>query len=327
MLSSFSPTSSSNRLPIYDCQLTIENRKSKIVNIQLVVLALAIFVAGCVSTESHFKIDISKGANPWTHLNLCNNPNEFQFAIVADRTGGHRAGVFEDAIKKLNRLRPEFVISVGDFIEGYTDDEAKLDQQWDEFNTFANKLEMPFFYVPGNHDIGNEMTAKKWQQQFGPTYYHFVYRDVLFLCLNTGGSSEGWISNQQLEYFRDVIARNTNVRWTLVFMHQPAWIGPASESWRKFESLLGDRPYTVFAGHQHRYTKLQRQDGPYYVLSMTGGLGGDNGKPSGLSRCQFDHIVWVTMTKEGPVITNLLLEGILDDDPCPAKNSKLKTQN
>jgi 3',5'-cyclic AMP phosphodiesterase CpdA len=300
MSSSLSPTSSSNRAQP-----------------ALFVIALALVAAGCAGTESPLKIDISKGANPWTHLNLRNNPNEFQFAIVADRTGGHRPGVFEDAVNKLNGLRPEFVISVGDFIEGYTDDEAKLDRQWDEFDALVHRLEMPFFYVPGNHDIGNETTAKKWQQQLGSTYYHFVYRDVLFLCLNTGRSSEGWIDNQQFEYFQNVLARNTNVRWTLVFMHQPAWVGPASESWRKFESLLADRPYTVFAGHLHRYTKSQRQGNSYYILSVTGGSAGEGGKPAGLSHCQFDHIVWATMTNDGPVITNLLLEGILDDNPCP----------
>jgi len=163
------------------------------------------------------------------------------------------------------------------------------------------------------------MTAKEWQQRFGSTYYHFVYRDVLFLCLNAVKSSDGWISNRQFEYFQNVLAKNTNVRWTLVFMHHPVWLGQSSESWRRFESLLADRPYTVFAGHLHRYTKSQREGGSYYILATTGGSGGDSVKPAGQSRCQFDHIVWVTMTKDGPVITNLLLEGILNDDCCLQK--------
>ena len=38
-------------------------------------------------------------------------------------------------------------------------------------------------------------------------------------------------------------------------------------------------------------------------------LGRDNG--------EFDHIMWVTMTEEGPVVANPLLDGILDDDPMP----------
>ncbi len=44
---------------------------------------------------------------------------------------------------------------------------------------------MPFFYVPGNHDIAGEASAQVWKERFGPAYYHFIYRDVLFLCLNS----------------------------------------------------------------------------------------------------------------------------------------------
>ncbi|WP_089722167.1 hypothetical protein [Candidatus Entotheonella palauensis] len=54
-------------------------------------------------------------ANPWSHLRLHNDSKHFQFAIVTDRTGGHREGVFEDAIRKLNLLQPEFVMgALGD---------------------------------------------------------------------------------------------------------------------------------------------------------------------------------------------------------------------
>jgi 3',5'-cyclic AMP phosphodiesterase CpdA len=86
-------------------------------------------------------------------------PEAFRFAIIGDRTGGHRPGVFEDALGKLNLMKPEFVISVGDQIEGYTDDPARIDQQWNEFESFMGKLDMPFFFIAGNHDISNPLMA------------------------------------------------------------------------------------------------------------------------------------------------------------------------
>ena len=76
-------------------------------------------------------------ANPWTHLNWNDDPALFQFAIVADRTGGHRPGVFTEAIGKLNLLQPEFVMSVGDLIEGYSEDLPLLQNQWTEFEGFV----------------------------------------------------------------------------------------------------------------------------------------------------------------------------------------------
>src|SRR4051794_3056546 len=55
--------------------------------------------------------------NPWTSLKLNNDPDQFRFAIVSDRTGGHRANVFAKAVHQINLMQPEFVMSVGDLIE------------------------------------------------------------------------------------------------------------------------------------------------------------------------------------------------------------------
>jgi predicted phosphodiesterase len=284
----------------------------------LLVLVSAIALVGCTGAGPDLKIQASDGANPWTHLNLYNKPDNFRFAIVSDRTGGHRPEVFADAVQKLNLLKPEFVLSIGDLIEGYTHDPNEINRQWDELDSIVNGLQMPFFYVPGNHDISNAEMARRWRQRLGSSYYHFVYRNVLFLCLNTQDGSSRWMDDGQMRYFQKVLRENSNVRWTLVFMHQPMWFSESSEIWQQFESMLEDRAYTVFAGHVHVYIKSVKQDRRYYLLSTTGGAGkGPGGKPAGLDQCQFDHIVWITMTDDGPVLANLLLDGILDDEPCP----------
>src|SRR5262249_12917838 len=105
--------------------------------------------------------------NPWTHLRLNNNPEDFQFVIVSDRTGGHREKVFSRAVEQINLLQPEFVLSVGDLIEGYTTDREKVLREWKEFQGFAARLQMPFFYVPGNHDVTNVGQEKVWEEKFG----------------------------------------------------------------------------------------------------------------------------------------------------------------
>ena len=64
--------------------------------------------------QSGFVHDVKTEQTPWTHTAFVNNPDDFQFAIVSDRSGGFRRGVFEGALQKLNLLRPEFVIAVGD---------------------------------------------------------------------------------------------------------------------------------------------------------------------------------------------------------------------
>lgn len=254
--------------------------------------------------------------NPWTHLRLNDDPDHFHFAILSDRTGGHRAQVFSMAVEQLNLLQPSFVVTVGDLIEGYTKDKVKLASEWKEFQSYVHKLQMPFFYVPGNHDVTNPVGEAEWKDRFGRAYYHFVYKNVLFLCLNSSDPSEEkaelQISKEQLEYFQKVLDDNKTVRWTMVVMHKPMWIFEKVEKsgFPEMERMLQGRPYTVFAGHVHRYQKFVRHGMNYYMLSTTGG----SSKMRGPRYGEFDHLVWVTMKKEGPVLANILLDGVYPED-------------
>jgi hypothetical protein len=278
------------------------------------ILLLLLALTGCTITDSDLKSKTPEKVNPWTHLNFNNDPDNFQFAIVSDRTGNNRPGVFAQAVDKLNLLRPEFVLCVGDLIEGGSEDEKELNTQWDEFDSLVNALDMPFFYLPGNHDISNEVMMDVWQKRLGRTYYHFVYKNVLFLHLNTEDYARRTITQQQLNYFSKALKENRNVRWTFVFMHEPLFKRENSDNWPKLQKQLANRQYTVFAGHDHRYQKDEFNGNYYYSLSVTGA----KEELAGLEQCEFDHIVWITMTDSKPVIANLTLEGILTDEPCPA---------
>ena len=281
------------------------------------VVLLALLAAGCSPAPERATINIepASGPVPYSSLDVNNNPDNFQFAIVTDRTGGHRDGVFEKGISKLNLLQPEFVMSVGDFIEGYTEDEARLDAEWTEFNGFIDSLQVPFFYVPGNHDITNKLMYDKYKELFGKDYYHFVYRDVLFLCLNSEdnyrGAGRGTIGDEQYAWVEKAMAENTDVKWTMVFMHQPLWDQEAETlRWKDVEKLLEGRKHTVFVGHRHNYVKFERNNSKYFVLATTGGGSTLRGPAFG----EFDHVVWVTMTDDGPILANLMLSGIWDEN-------------
>jgi hypothetical protein len=284
------------------------------------IIVVVLILSGCISSPREPAIDAGAEPNPWTHLQFNSTQDNFQFAIVSDRTSHMRPGIFDSAVTRLNLIQPEFVMCTGDLIDGYhySEDLDELNRQWHEFDAIVRRLQMPFFYVPGNNDISNETTLKLWQKRLGKPYYHFIYRNVLFLCLNSedppiGGT--GNFSDKQLRYFKNVLAKHPSVRWTLVFFHKPMFLGD-NESWDRMEQLLRGRHYTVFAGHHHRYLKTVRDGYNYYRLATTGG----GSELKGIQDGQFDHIVWVTMTDEGPTIANLTLDGILDDDPPNAKD-------
>lgn len=274
-------------------------------------------LGGCTSRSTSDFIIAEEERNPWTHLDQ--DSDAFQFAIISDRTGLPRDGVLEHAVAHVNRLQPDFVMSIGDLVEGYTregriTDLDRIQRDWDTTTATLNTLTMPFFYVVGNNDINSPAAVPLWTQQFGKrTYYHFVFKDVLFVVLNSEDPpGPGGISADQQLWLDDILTTYADVRWTFLFLHRPLWAYPqAHDTWAPIEALLGDRPRTVFAGHRHRYERAEVNGHIYYTLGTTGGGSELTGAEDGW----FDHITWVAVGEGEPSISNLALHGIWNDDP------------
>lgn len=292
-------------------------------------------------------------ARPWTREAALLTPTEdFTFGLISDRTGLARPGVFERAVEALNWLHPDFVVQIGDAIEGYTTDAAELDVQWKEFDEIVEQLERPLFRVAGNHDVSNSLMRNEWLRRFGLLHYHFRYGDTLFLVLDTGDPPQpleevagdltpqrlaelhamrdsdpeavrrefealhDWestmpaaISEEQTDYFERVLAERTDVRWTFLLLHMPAWQGAGHPALDRLRIALGDRPYTMFAGHIHNYQRRVLYGRDHIRLGPTGGAWvrtGDIGN--------FDHVTLVRMTESGPRIANLVIDGVLGVD-------------
>lgn len=322
-----------------------------------VSILLFALTAGCsvqdkASEASPFSYETERlaGAKPWTEKTFQNNPGEFQFVIIGDRTGGASAlKTFQLAMAQVNLLQPEFVINVGDLIEGYSDQAAELNTEWNEADSWLSVLDMPFFKTPGNHDIANETAREVWLDRYGATYYYFVYKNVLFMVLDTeynrpapppdmkekielynrlqiedpaaaqavlaefmsdesvvaGLSTPVEFNEEQLAWFRQTLADHPDVRWTFLFMHEPCWEKP-SDTFRQIQATLKGRKHTIIAGHLHYYD-YDNIDGYEYITMGPAGASFHHEGPGNV-----DHIMWVTMTEEGPQMGNVALKGIFD---------------
>jgi len=296
------------------------------------------------AAEPVFRHDQAGEIQPWTDTDFDTGEDKFTFAVFSDLTGGERAGIFEIAVAQLNLLRPELIVNVGDLIEGSSTDRAVVDAQWDSFDARARGAAAPVFYVGGNHDLTGKFMRDVWAGRLGRSYYHFVYRDVLFLVLDTEDNTPermqeifdartealgiyaeqgeeafartayanlpelaaGNISREQSDYFIAAIAANRDVRWTFLFMHKAPWLRADLPEFAAIEAALADRPYTLFHGHEHAYDYLQRHGRDYIQLATTGGAQVLNKGRSA------DQVTLVTVSAGGVDIANLLLEGILD---------------
>lgn len=289
--------------------------------VSLVFLACFASLAAAQSFSGEFRSDVQGPPYPWTHRNFPDEKDLLRFAVVSDRTGDPRPGVLERAVAMLNLLQPEFVLSVGDLADNPSDETSasECDREHQILDDIVGKLKMPFFYVAGNHDIYNSLAAERYRARHGRPYYYFVYKNVLFLVLCTEDPPPGGtFSAEQIAWARQALQENTKVRWTFVFLHKPLFHPREAADhpgWKQIEEALGERPYTVFAGHWHQYTPCRKKGRRLIILSTTGGASSLTGPQKG----QMDHIVWVTMTPDTtePTMVNLVLPAILSWDYLP----------
>ncbi len=311
------------------------------------LLACLLSLPGCTVQSdwdtTEFRHGIDSGPVPWTHEQFDAGDDQFTFAIFSDLYGGERDRVFAIAMRQLALLRPELIMSIGDLIKGGTEDRDQLAKEWDAFDAKTAKTTAPVFYVGGNHDLTNLTMRDVWMQRHGARYYHFVYKNVLFLVIDSEDFDDqrmqevyharasaledyktnpdqwmeteyfgmperrtGSVRSAQSAYFRKVIADNPDVKWTFLFMHKQVWRNENAKGFQAIEAALAERPYTVFSGHLHSYSLNERNGRDYIVLGTT------SGSQNSQDEMAFDHVTMVTMTADGPSIVNLRMEGILD---------------
>ncbi|GJM74402.1 hypothetical protein HMSSN036_66180 [Paenibacillus macerans] len=129
------------------------------------------------------KFSTTKG--PWFGELPVPEGGDYDFAFISDRTGGAVHEMFEKGLEAAKRLNPDFIVSIGDLVEGYWTDEAEAHGEWDRIDPLLAGLGVPVFQTVGNHDYGTEAMIRVWRERKGIDYYAFRYDRTLFLVANT----------------------------------------------------------------------------------------------------------------------------------------------
>lgn len=231
-----------------------------------------------------------------------------RFAIIGDRTGDHQDGIHEKMVAEMARARPEFVISVGDHIEGYEpSDTLKLEAEWQEYKAVIAPLKVPFYYTPGNHDIPSDNALGVYERNAGKPYYSFDYKSLHIVVLDASRwKASAKLAPEQLDWLAADLAAPRKTKHTLVFYHKPFWTASLAEG--KPDTLHSlFRQYgveAVFNGHNHQYYTAAF-DGIRYTAVGSSGAETEPG-PTGI----LYHWVLVTVDdKRGVNIQPVLLGG------------------
>ena len=168
----------------------------------------------------------------------------YYFAMITDTQFGMHTGNkgfdqetanYEFAVATINRLKPEFVIILGDLVN----QEGDMDQIH-EFLRVSRKIDpfIPVYYVAGNHDVGAVPTTQlldAYRETFGKDYYSFregpIYGIVLNSSMMVAPQKVEDEYKAQLSWLKGELqaAKASDAQQIIVFQHHPYFMKEANE--------------------------------------------------------------------------------------------------
>ncbi len=225
-------------------------------------------------------------------LNRLVSAENYSFVVLGDNRPGRdiieQPAIFKKIIDKINRLKPQpdFVISIGDIIWGYTRDNELLEKEFNAFEQAISKLKVPFYNAPGNHEISSRYAVILYKKLFSylpgeKLYYSFNHKGSHFIALNTEEyRKKSQICCKQLDWLKEDLEKNKTARHIFVFFHRPLYpvanhIGDSLDKYPEKRDALVKlfnkyKVKYVFCGHEHLYSKSNNNG---LIQIITGGAG------------------------------------------------------
>ena len=172
--------------------------------------------------------------------------------------------LLEKAVIEINRLKPDFVVFTGDYVNNLADS-----AQLKEFRRITAKIDLkiPKWYIPGNHDLGQPPIQKDidfFNSVFGQDRFSFIHKNWLFIGLNGSiiKTNQTNLEDIQFNWLIQELEKNKMKGRTIVFSHFPFFINAPdeSESYYNFSPVVRKKYFdlfreygvvSVFAGHLH----------------------------------------------------------------------------
>jgi predicted phosphodiesterase len=237
----------------------------------------------------------------------------YRFGVLGDRTGSHQPGIFPQAVKGVNLLNPDIVLSVGDYIEGYTTDTTALNKEWDEFLEIMGKLKAPYYLVPGNHDITFDEAEPVYRKRVGDPYYSFDFKNTHFIMLDVSRIEKAEdLPQEQMDWLKEDLKKHQGKENVFVFFHKPLWfvsiedkkVDPMHEVFKEYGVDA------VFSGHYHHYFTGDIDGIRYICVGSSGGAMGMESTDLGF----FYHYLWCTVKGNKLDVALIKLGSVLQRD-------------
>lgn len=198
--------------------------------------------------------------------------NDFRFSILGDRTGGATPEIYGRVWREVDLLHPDFVINVGDTIQGGKDEVAE--GQWKELQPLWEQYRhYPLYFTPGNHDVFSELSKQIYERYTArPVNYSFGYQDAHFTVLDNSRAAA--LSEEQIAFLAEDLEKNKARGPKFIFFHKPYWIALLKLESTDFPLHKLAKKYGVeyiISGHGHQFVRMVRDGVTYMEVGSSGG--------------------------------------------------------
>lgn len=198
--------------------------------------------------------------------------NDLRFVILGDRTGAAQPGVYEQVWRETAADHPDFVINVGDNIEGEHD--ATINAEWQAFLKILKPYQRyRLFFTPGNHDIWSAESAAAYQRYTKhPRHYSFNFGPAHFAVLDNSRTEN--LPDAELAWLEKDLQANPQRSPTFVLSHRPSWILNTVLLNPDFPLQRLAKEYGVryiVAGHIHQMLHFELDGVTYLSMASSGG--------------------------------------------------------
>jgi len=172
--------------------------------------------------------------------------------------------LYEKAVEAINKLNPDLVVLTGDLINK-KDDRAQVV----EFKRITAKInsEIPVYYSPGNHDIGqptSQTDIDLFTEDYGHDRFSIKHKKNLLIGINSCiiKSNDPVLEMKQFYWLKKELSKSKRAKHTIIFTHYPFFINAfdepetysniAIDTRNRYLNLFKEFGVdAIFAGHLH----------------------------------------------------------------------------
>jgi 3',5'-cyclic AMP phosphodiesterase CpdA len=174
--------------------------------------------------------------------NIKPSDEEFTFVFMTDihLTPDRNAVTgLKQALKKVNELNPDFVVTGGDLImDALAQSHSTADSLYDLYIETMQELKIPLYNTMGNHEIFGiysksgadslhpEFGEKMFESRIGKSYYSFMHKGWKFMIMNSVEDSRrdgyiGKIDEEQIKWIKEELVITDTLTPIVISTHIP----------------------------------------------------------------------------------------------------------